>query len=288
MNFIKIIIFLAVISPFMAILSGCYNDAFLDAIHEEEDFIAPFDVVLSDDQSIRIVNFKVSDSGITQTMKDGDDAFYTDVPEIISLTVMDNVYGNDDIVVDNVTGLIWTKCTATTENTMDVNDGCTGALTADKMEWQKAVSTCEALNTKYDPDAIPDNGDETGYGGYEDWRLPRLPELLSILNYDVGLTIPQDPAVDINIFPNTRAALNEGYWTYTSKLFIDDFGNTADWGWIVFFNIYHPESRYVKFWGADVELPNITDFRIKVGYDEDTSTYVPELQFVRCVRGGNS
>ena len=192
MNFIKIIIFLTLFAPLMAILSGCSDDSFLNAMKEEVDFISPFDVSISTEESKRTTYFSIPDSGSTVIVETGDDASYTDIPHAINLEVQNNVNANgDDIVVDYVTGLIWTKCTAKSPDTMDTADDCSGSVTVKLsdttlMEWSKAVSTCKNLE----------------YAGHTDWRLPRLPELLTIVNYKY------DPAIDPAVFKNTRSSFN--------------------------------------------------------------------------------
>jgi hypothetical protein len=61
-----------------------------------------------------------------------------------------------------------------------------------------------------------------------------------------------------------------GYWTYSSKLQIDENYNTADYGWIVF----HQS-------GGTFGV-NISSYKLKIKEDLQF-----EKQFVRCVRGGN-
>ncbi|PKL15590.1 MAG: hypothetical protein CVV49_20655 [Spirochaetae bacterium HGW-Spirochaetae-5] len=187
----------------MFILSGCSGDAFLDAMKEEEDFIAPFDVVLSTGEEIRTTYFPIADTA-SSTEDDaitsiavGDDGFYTDRPRAVNMQVFNNyttITGdvtNHDIVKDNVTGLWWTKCSATAPNTMDTIDDCSGSKVniddlnnSALMEWSKAAATCKNLT----------------YAGHKDWRLPRLPELLTIVNYGYH------PAIDPSIFPNAQGS----------------------------------------------------------------------------------
>jgi hypothetical protein len=63
-------------------------------------------------------------------------------------------------VTDNCTGLMWLKDTA------DVNeDGRISGL--DALSWQDALRYCEGLN----------------FAGHDDWRLPNIRELQSIVDY---------------------------------------------------------------------------------------------------------
>ena len=91
----------------------------------------------------------------------------------------------DGTVSDNVTGLMW-SC-----KTLDVNvDGVVDA--GDAVAWPQALSCCEALSL----------------AGYDDWRLPTIKELKSIVKDDAD-----DPAVDLIYFPDTVSAQ---YWTSTT------------------------------------------------------------------------
>lgn len=269
MSFLKIIFFTIIIFPLMLLLSGCFDDAILDAIKAEEDYIAPFDVVVTLDKTRRSVYFPVSDTGRADVIRTGDDAYYVDTPNApdyetqLNVALPDLTPTDNDIVIDHVTDLVWTRCSATGIDTINSNDTCTGSNA--KLEWANAVTTCEALNDM--------NGGQ-GYAGYQNWRLPRLPELLSIVDYE-----RLNPAIDESLFPNTENTTNEGYWTYTSQLFIDDDNNTTDNGWVVFFNSEVPQTGL--FFGMPFDIPNITAFKQKLKAD---LTF--ELQFVRCVTGG--
>jgi len=264
--------------PALSFMSGCYDDTFLASMQEEEDYIAPFDVELTLDRTKRSVYFEIADTGSTENEQNGDDGDYVDVPEAIQMAVDNTPNGTSDpVVTDSVTGFVWTKCSAESvgvdsgsdtvpnSNPMDVTTGCTG--TPVEMEWSNAVKTCRALNKFYDlKDADGNPGSdgvyETGYGGYNDWRLPRLTELLTIVNFDF------EPAIDSSTFPGTIGGANEGYWTFTSKLFVGSNDTTIDYGWIVFFG-------YGGFFAN-----NLT------GYLPKQEDLVFETQFVRCVRGG--
>ncbi len=197
MNLIKIIIFLALFTPFMTVLSGCYSDSFLDAIKEEVDFIAPFDVVVSTEESKRTTYFPIADTGSNVNIAAGDDASYLEIPGTMNYEVRDNVNANgDDIVLDHTTGLEWTKCSAISNNSMDTDDDCSGSETTKLsdpalLEWSKAAAICKNLT----------------YAGHKDWRLPRLPELLTIVNYGLH------PAIDQTIFKNNRGDFEVPHYT---------------------------------------------------------------------------
>lgn len=257
MAFFRIIFFLLLLTPAMLFLSGCYDDTFLSTMKGEEDFVAPYDVVLKDDDdALRTTYFKIPDISTSGN--------YTANPN----------GETDNVVLDKTTGLMWTRCSSyevdpdATPNSgdeffeMDKTSGCT--QTPKTMEWIRAAEFC-----KKTMNGIDSSGNDTlpHYAGYNDWRLPRIPELMSLLNFTTA-----DPAIDSTSFPNTINATDGGYWTFTSKLFIGDYYETIDHGWIVFFK---------SAWAQSASFTNITDFRRKLKTD---LTF--EKKYVRCVRGG--
>lgn len=67
------------------------------------------------------------------------------------------IHPDDDTVTDNCTGLQWQRFTADSDD-----DG-----TPDPMTWCDALSYCDALS----------------FAGHQDWRLPNIRELQSIVDY---------------------------------------------------------------------------------------------------------
>lgn len=252
MKFIKIIILLAAITPFMFTLSGCSADAFLDAMKEEEDFIAPFDVVLTDeDAALRTTYFMIPsvNTNGNYTVNPDNDGNATSA-----------VNGSDNVVLDNTTGLMWTRCTGKDKDIMDKTSLCADSHAA--MEWIYAVELCK----------IKMNAG-SGYAGYKDWRLPRVPELMSIVSYNN--LVAANPAIDVTAFPGTINNIDKGYWSFTSKLFIGDYYETIDYGWVVFFKQSTPGFQ------SGAAATNNVDFKKKMRID-----FSLEKQYVRCVRGG--
>lgn len=257
MAFFRIIFFLLFFAPAMFFLSGCYDDAFLEAMKEEIDFIAPFDVVLSDeDEAIRTTYFQIPDINTTGN--------YTVNPESVAGVTTHGTAadGEDNVVLDNTTGLMWMRCTAIDKDNADTTDDCSG--THAPVEWIYAAEFC-----KKTMNGIDSSGNDTlpHYAGFNNWRLPRISELMSIINFNNS-----DPAIDITVFPNTINLTDGGYWTFTSKLFIGDYYETIDHGWIVFLKTSNAQAS---------SFTNIVDFRRK---QKANLTY--EKQYVRCVRGG--
>ncbi len=107
----------------------------------------------------------------------------------------------DGTITDHNTGLIWMQAAADTNS-----DG-----TADKMNWQAALSFCEALEL----------------AGKSDWRLPNVKELSSIVDSRKFI-----PAIDKTDSP---ATMSSSYWSSTTG--VDDAGDA----WRVYFhygNVY--------------------------------------------------
>jgi len=260
MAFFRIILCILLFTPAMIILSGCGDDSFLDAMKEEEDFIAPFDVVLTDDESTRTVYFNVSDTGQNTSFADGDDASYSDMPSARSFTERLNVNSTSgDVIDDNVTGLTWTKCTSNGFKSMKIEDDCSDTPDIVEMTWNEAYTTCDTLS----------------YAGYDDWRLPSLSELITLLDFSgtpyVNLTYFPDTAVDVIWSPLHMPA----YWTATSRVFLmSDSYAVTDYGWIVYFAGGGPFNIL------------ITNYMEKLSYDSGSGTTTPSYGFVRCVRGG--
>ncbi len=86
-------------------------------------------------------------------------------PAATQLSYTDN--GNFTIT-DNRTGLMWKKCQEGRNN----DATCTG--TVGTYTWAAALARCSGL---------------TAPGGYTDWRLPNIKELISLLNYNTAYMI---------------------------------------------------------------------------------------------------
>jgi hypothetical protein len=103
----------------------------------------------------------------------------------------------DQTITDNLTGLVWTK---------DAGTPTVGACTGGTMTWQSALDYVACLNT-------------SNYLGHNDWRLPNVNELESLINRG---------QVDSVAWLNTQGFTNTAshYWSSTSY----DYGPDSAWG----------------------------------------------------------
>lgn len=97
-------------------------------------------------------------------------------------------------VTDSTTGLEWQQAT------MDTNGDGSG----DTMTWEEALNACETLSL----------------GGYNDWRLPNINELRSLIDYT-----QHSPAIDTSVFPDTLYT----YWSSTTRV------DSPDFAWHIYF-----------------------------------------------------
>jgi len=98
------------------------------------------------------------------------------------------------VVIDNATGLMW------------VSDGnSAGCYNGSTRNWTQAIDFAEGLT----------------FAGYDDWRLPNIIELQSIVDYG-----RYNPPINPTYFPNTK---NTYYFSSTT-----DFELTS-WAWAVHF-----------------------------------------------------
>lgn len=118
---------------------------------------------------------------------------------------VDSVNGT---VIDNNTGLMWKRCEEGKSGA-----SCTGS--GDEMTWANAIDRCENLS----------------FAGYDDWYLPTIEELTSIVDYT-----EHSPAIDTAAFPNTESAIT---WSST-----EDVSSSTN-AWIVNFS-YGTPSNYPK------------------------------------------
>ncbi|WP_158649352.1 DUF1566 domain-containing protein [Aquella oligotrophica] len=104
---------------------------------------------------------------------------------------------NGDCVTDNLTGLVWLK------NTKQVcSAGC---------NWSNAFASIAAFNTA------------GGDCGYNNWRLPNINELKSLVNYSASTTMGVFWSNWLTSVGFTNIDSNQNYWTATT------YGDAAAW-----------------------------------------------------------
>ncbi|TGL93150.1 DUF1566 domain-containing protein [Leptospira barantonii] len=109
------------------------------------------------------------------------------------------VNGNEYIVTDNNTGLIWTTC-----HFNKTNADCSGGTTA-YYNLTGATNACIALNAL---------NSGAGYANRTTWRLPTISEIETLVNFNVGTS----PRTFTTAFPGTSG----GYYYWSSTLYLPD------------------------------------------------------------------
>jgi hypothetical protein len=102
----------------------------------------------------------------------------------------------DGTVTDTQTSLMWMRCSAGqawSEGT------CVGE--ASRHDWTAAAELADRIN-------------QTGAFFFNDWRVPKLPELATIAERQC-----ENPRINLDVFPRTPAA---AYWTTSSRPGLDD------------------------------------------------------------------
>ena len=103
------------------------------------------------------------------------------------------VYETKGIILDNSTGLYWTRCSITFNDLPSSGINCTGYN--QRFRWTDAISVCSRLD----------------FGGRSDWRLPSIKELQSIVKYNT--TNINIISFNENVFPGTSL---DHYWSSTT------------------------------------------------------------------------
>lgn len=103
-----------------------------------------------------------------------------------STPTTDFIDNGNGTITHKTTGLVWKKCS----EGLSGADCATG--TAFKKNWKEALQLAGKANTEI-------------FAGYNDWRLPNIIELSSIVEYSC-----YNPSINQAIFPNTDA---EFYWS---------------------------------------------------------------------------
>lgn len=232
MNKISAIIYLIIL------VSGCTDDDILDTMKR--------DVAIFDQQQNHSVYFKISDSGQTQGYGvSGQDSDYSNMP---AMSFTDNGNGT---VKDNVTGLVWTKCSMGADGEIDDLNDCSG--THVEYKWQDAKIACENLV----------------YAGISNWALPTYAELFSLVNF--GKTGKGAVAID-DVFPLTEFTdcyyQSPGWSTFWTVLAQSELTKQES-GKKYWTSTKWSNQEYAHFISFDDGFSNVNDFSV--------------TNFVRCV-----
>ena len=172
----------------------------------------------------------------------------------------------DGTISDARTGLMWMQCSyGQTYDGGDTNsDGiiCEGSPTFGS--WQQAFAWAADSNANVDY-------------GYNDWRLPNIKELGSIVDFGSAI-----PAINQSIFPNTSTG---SYWTSTPSKALDVDSNDDNQSASIWFHTgdhglnKRTANLYLRLVRDDVKTPriltvNISDDNIIGSLDNFTDIYV--------------
>ena len=124
-------------------------------------------------------DYGIPKTGQTLVYKTNDDGTYKKGTPTSGDRFTDNGNGT---ITDNGTGLMWAAD--------GTGAGCNNGNTC---TWLNAISFCE----------------NSTFAGYDDWRLPNINELTSIVNWAT-----YSPAIDTGYFPHTKTT--PGYWSSTT------------------------------------------------------------------------
>lgn len=114
---------------------------------------------------------------------------------------------NEGYIIDVKTGLMWSKCLF--GQTFESGE-CTGSP-LDIESWSLALKTTEQADV----------------AGFNDWRLPNIKELASIIEYQCYA-----PAIRLDAFPDTPSA---GFWTNTPNAEFESLAPLARKGKVIDF-----------------------------------------------------
>lgn len=106
-------------------------------------------------------------------------------------------------VTHSKTGLMWKKC-AEGQTLSPQNASCAGSPAY--YDWQSALKHAAAVNVH-------------GYAGYNDWRVPNVKELISLIEEKC-----HDPAINLKVF---STAPSEWFWSASGLADDSEFAYTV-------------------------------------------------------------
>ena len=176
--------------------------------------------------------------------------------------VNDYVENGDDTITDNATGLTWTQ-----------NDS------GETLDWDSALNYCESLSL----------------GGSDEWRLPNIKELHSLVDYNRSPDTTNSAAIDplFNMTQITNEAGEDDYGFYWSSTTLISYPSDVGWANYVSFGRALGYQEQYGGW-VDVHGAGAQRSDPKVPSDENTFEYgngpqgdaVRQYNYVLCVSGG--
>lgn len=113
--------------------------------------------------------------------------------------------GNNGTVTDGRTSMVWLRCAL---GQMWNGEACEGV--AKVYSWHEARAAIEKINAT------------GGYGGHDDWRLPLVPNLASIVDRRC-----LNPRINAEVFPATALG---PFWSSMEKMGAPKFAYVVDFG----------------------------------------------------------
>lgn len=190
----KLVIILLLLVPIMASVTGCEDESYLWIAREYRTYTKPSKETHS--------YYQIPDTGQTTSYATNDDGDNIGVPNAASYTDgYDYNATSDDIVIDDVTGLMWTRCFFLDDGTMQTTDDCS-APNPGRYTWSQAKAKCENLN----------------YAGYTDWKLPTIHDLMTLSYFQrpISSNGATFEFIDDSIFPNHTNSTGF-YWSRTER-----------------------------------------------------------------------
>lgn len=154
--------------------------------------------------------FGTPPTGQTTKYRTGDDGDLQKGYPVSGARFVDN---GDGTITDKATGLMWVKEPGA------IGGAFGSAGNPSQMTWNNAIDECLAL----------------AYAGHNDWRLPNIKELISLVDYSKYF-----PTIDVAFFPNTQSNC---YWTSTT--YVDETPTK----WVVYFG----DGRTLEQWGGTTQ-----------------------------------
>lgn len=150
---------------------------------------------------------------------------------------------NDDTITDCSTDLMWKKYS----------------------EGQQSIASSKGMVRQYTWENAVNRFKQSSFAGYNDWRLPTIDELRSLIYCEKKVVSPLTearhstsllrdkcikPTINNHVFPNTSPTR---YWTSSA------FFNKGDYAWALHFDSGHDE-EILKYYNASVRLVRQTQY----------------------------